>query len=60
MNDKIVSLKKEKTFPTEQELHNRIVDIMEEYHGDISLVAVVGILDLIKFDLLSNAITEDE
>jgi hypothetical protein len=43
---------KEKTFPKEGELMERITALIDEYAGELSLVAVVGILEMKKQDML--------
>ena len=48
---KVVSLDKEKTFSKEAELANRIDDLILEYNGELSLVSVMGILELKKIEL---------
>ncbi len=50
----IKSLGKEKTFSQEQELSDRINDLIAEYNGDLSLVSVMGILALKLIDLRDN------
>ena len=35
-------------FSKEQELYSRLHDLIHEYDGEISLVAVLGVLDLAK------------
>ncbi len=52
--DKIVNLGKEKTFSQEQELSDRINDLISEYNGELSLVSVMGILQLKIIDLRDN------
>ncbi len=44
----LIDLKKPKVFPREGELYNRIVEIIDDYAGELSLVAVVGVLELAK------------
>lgn len=36
----------EKKFPIEAELYNKLCDLIEEYNGELSLVSVLGILEL--------------
>jgi hypothetical protein len=47
----ISDLNKEKTFPQHQELFERVLDTIYEYEGEVAMVAVLGILDLIKDEL---------
>ena len=44
----VVDLNKEIKFTKEQELYGRIQDLIHEYDGEVSLVSVLGILDLAK------------
>lgn len=44
----IIDLKKEKVFPREGELYKRITEAIDDYAGELSLVAVLGVLDLAK------------
>ena len=50
----VQSLNKEKVFSTEAELSQRIGDLISEYDGELSLVSVLGILDLKKIELFIN------
>jgi len=50
----IKDLNKEKTFSKEGELSKRIGDLISEYDGELSLVSVMGILDLKKIELYIN------
>ena len=47
----ITELNKEKIFSKEAELSNRIGELINEYEGELSLVAVLGILELKKIEL---------
>ena len=51
MNNNVTSLDKEKVFAKEGELSARIDVLIEEYSGELSLVSVLGILDLKKIEL---------
>ena len=44
----VTELNKQKVFTKEQELYSRLQDLIHEYDGEISLVAVIGVLDLLK------------
>lgn len=46
--ENVVDLKKEKVFAKEAEAYQRIVDVIDDYAGELSLVAVLGVLDLAK------------
>ena len=48
----IKSLNKEKVFTKEAELIGRITDLICEYNNELSLVAVIGILELKKQELI--------
>lgn len=38
-------------YPIEAELHGRITKVIHEYDGEISIVAVLGILTLIQHEI---------
>lgn len=50
----VENLNKEKVFSKEAELTQRISDLICEYNGELSLVAVLGILELKKIELYVN------
>ena len=50
----INSLNKEKVFSKEAELSGRIGNLISEYDGELSLVSVLGILDLKKIEIYVN------
>jgi len=52
--DNVKNLNKEKVFSKEAELTQRISDLICEYNGELSLVAVLGILELKKIELYVN------
>ncbi len=43
-----IKFQKQPKFSKEQELYSRLQDLIHEYDGDVSLVAVIGVLDLAK------------
>jgi len=45
---KTIDFPVQKKFSKEQELYSRLQDLIHEYDGEISLVAVIGVLDLLK------------
>ena len=47
----VTSLNQEKVFSKEAELAGRIDDLILEYNGELSLVSVMGILELKKIEL---------
>ena len=50
--DNIKSLNKKRVFNKEGELSKRISSLIDEYAGEISLVSVLGVLDLKKHELI--------
>ncbi|MCJ8293533.1 MAG: hypothetical protein MJK15_03925 [Colwellia sp.] len=50
--NKIKDLNLDKTFPKEGELFDRLTELIDEYAGEISLVSVLGILELKKQSLI--------
>lgn len=46
--ENVVSIGKEKVFAKEAELYKRIEAVIDDYAGELSLVAVLGVLDLAK------------
>jgi hypothetical protein len=44
----IVELQIDKQFKREQELYSRIISLIHEYDGELSVVSVLGILELSK------------
>jgi hypothetical protein len=42
-----------------EEIAGRIQDVIDEYAGRTTLPAILGILELIKFDLIDSALTEE-
>ena len=42
----VTHLNMKETFPVEAELYNKLCDVIEEYNGKLSLVSVIGILEL--------------
>ena len=52
--DNVKQLNKEKVFSKEGELSERISNLISEYDGELSLVSVLGILELKKLYLINN------
>ena len=52
--DNVTKLNKEKVFSKEGELSERISSLISEYDGELSLVSVLGILELKKLYLINN------
>ncbi len=50
----ITELDMEKTFPECGELYQRLSDLLDEYGGELSLVAVIGILELKKHNIMKG------
>lgn len=51
-----VKAQRENTYPKEQELADRLDDLIHEYDGELSLVAVLGVLALTKEWLIGEAL----
>ena len=45
---KTIDFPMQKKFSKEQELYSRLQDLIHEYDGELSLVAVIGVLELAK------------
>lgn len=45
----------EKRYSKEAELSDRIVNLIHEYDGELSLVAVIGILDVVKDEIKEDS-----
>jgi len=45
---------KDVDFPINEELFERLLNLIHEYDGKISVAAVLGILDILKDDLLED------
>lgn len=54
MSDNVKQLRPEGHYAMEAEIDDRIKLLIHEYDGRISLVAVLGILELVKADLIRN------
>ena len=52
--ENILNMGKEKKFPKEGELMDRLELLIDEYAGELSLVAVIGILEMKKTALIVN------
>jgi hypothetical protein len=48
----VLSMGKEKTFTKESELMERLGELIDEYSGELSLVSVLGILQLKQICLI--------
>lgn len=44
----LIDLNKPKVFAREGELYSRLVEVIDDYAGEISLVSAVGVLELVK------------
>lgn len=44
----------EKRFPKEAELMERISEVISDYNGELSLVAVIGVLEMKKQTLITS------
>jgi len=45
-------------FPEQQELYDRLLVLVYEYEDDMSLAAMIGVLELVK-DTFINSVRED-
>lgn len=45
---------KDRPYPIESELAKRLDSLIHEYDGEVSLVAVIGVLDMKKHELLND------
>jgi len=50
-NSKIKSIR---PYPKESELASRIKDLIHEYDGEMSIVALLGILEMVKSEMINN------
>ena len=50
----VLQMNKEKQFKQEQELYSRIIDLIHEYDDEVSLVAVLGVLELAKTQIIQE------
>jgi hypothetical protein len=48
----VLDLGKDKTYPKEAELMGKLTELIDLYAGELSLVSVIGILELKKSALL--------
>lgn len=51
---KVININLDKKFPKEGELMGRISKLIDEYVGELSLVSVIGILELKKMELIHD------
>lgn len=42
-------------FSKEAELHQRLAEVIGEYAGELSLVATLGVLELLKLKIIEDA-----
>lgn len=45
-----------KKFALEQELYSRLQDVIHDFDGDVSVVAVIGILELLKDHIKASSL----
>lgn len=55
MSDNVIDLGFSKKFNDEQELMNRLVSVISEFDERISLVAALGVIELLKSNLIDKA-----
>ena len=53
MSEKVQQLRPEGHFAAEAELADRLTRLVHEYDGRMSLVGVVGVLELVKVQVLA-------
>ena len=51
---KVINLGKDKKFTKEGELMERLTNLIDEYAGELSLVAVMGVLELKKITMIDD------
>lgn len=51
---KVIKFGSIKHYPVNEEILQRIIALIYEYDGEVSLVAVLGILDLVKDQIKSQ------
>ena len=42
-------------YPKESELSKRLDKLIHEYDGELSIVSVIGVLDMLKFELINDS-----
>ena len=57
-NMTVESLNKSPVFPQDAELANIILDLIEEYAGEISICSAMGALDCVKMTLWTDSFLE--
>ncbi len=50
----IINLNREKTYTSEAEMVNRIMEVIYDYRGEISFCSVIGALEMCKADVLKS------
>lgn len=51
---KIFNLNKEKRYPKEGELHDRMLALIYEYDGEMATATAIGLLDLVKNSIING------
>lgn len=51
---KIVKLPVDKKFQANGELSNRMIELIHEYDGEISLAEAIGVIEIVKLTLIGE------
>lgn len=54
MSDNIINLRETPLFALESEIAQRVKSVLLEYEGRLSLVSALGILEVVKHELLQT------
>jgi len=54
-DEKIVKLIRKDQFEKEQQLYDQILEIIDDYQGELSVVSVLGILNLVQDEIKCQA-----
>lgn len=54
MSDNVVNMRDEPLFALDSEVAQRVKALLMEYEGRLSLVSAIGILEVVKCDLLES------
>lgn len=59
MSDNVLDMGKDKKFPREGELMEKLSELIDTFEGDLSMVAVLGVLELKKQEIVYTAVHGD-
>jgi len=51
----VIEIGKEKRFPVNEEIINRLSAVIHEYDGEIGLCEAIGILEILKLSLIDDS-----